>query len=114
MPAEHETMTAEQIEAMKIWTPFWSEADCRKALGVIEAQAASLARLQDALAVAREALDNFAGEADTYDPDEGDGDMVVWATDVTIGALRLARDAMSTIDAALKGAHPAQGGENVG
>ena len=112
MTADHETMTAEQIEALEIWAPFWSEADCRKALGVIEAQAASLARLQAAQAVAREALKKaLTATADVC---------AMWNAGLTLAGenteaiRRVARSsdlAISRIDAALKGADPAQGGE---
>lgn len=95
MTAEHETMTAEQIEALKIWAPYWSDADCRNAI-------AAIASLQAALAVARPVLCNLL---DYYETESsGEDQEPVWR----------ARSAIDVIDAALKGAHPAQGGENVG
>lgn len=107
MPAEHETMTAEQIEALKIWTPYWSDADCRNAI-------AAIASLQAALAVSRKALEDAESTAAAL-LDKNSHVPLNLAWRGIIGATRgISENAIETIDAAPKGAHPAQGGENVG
>jgi hypothetical protein len=55
------------------------------------------ARIIEALA---EALEPFARDADGYDPDEGDSELLVWDSKTTIGDLRRARAALARVAAA--------------
>lgn len=70
-------------------------------IGKAEARAtaaeATVTALQEKLAKAAEALEPFAKEADIYDPPSGDGAHAAWSNDFSIGTLRRARTALTTI-----------------
>lgn len=48
---------------------------------------------------AAEALEPFAEQADNYEPEEGDGGQIAWASDFTIGQLRYARNTRAALHA---------------
>lgn len=95
MPSEREGVTTPTVDAKELVIATIDEAK-----RVIAGKDAEIARYREALREAVGALNNFAGEAEFYDPDDGDSNengMIAWCTDVTIGALRQARSAVAAI-----------------
>ena len=124
MPAEHETMTADELAAERdyvagvIDSPHLYDDSEAAGASVRHRLLVTIARLESALAVARTALwsaaDDLEGEIrGRYSLPDGSEFHPAMERKFRrdMSEVDDARAAIETIDAALKGAHPAHGGE---